>query len=804
MLGNITIFQNITSTDTPFHPPIEKILDRIKSGKSKDLVEAIRKEKDKADRNILKKKLPAICFSGEFPKRADNAIIEHSGIICLDFDGFKTASRRKAIREGMEADNYVLSVFTSPSGDGLKVLVKIPRDIENHTRYFNALQEYWNFEEFDTSCKNISRVCYESYDPSIYINYDSEVWDTAAEERFEEVDRSESSATIAVTEEGEIIRRLIIWWDREYGLIEGKKNDNLFILASAMNKFGIPKSTCEYALREYDQGKQKIRTEIETLIRSAYKATGEFNTKVFEDGDKIHELKRKLKQGELKEEIQSEIIEEYEVDKKEAKAIVDKLDKAASEGIQKFWTKSNKGVVAIQHDRFTEFLQDNGFYKFYPEGSKNFIFVRKVSNRVKNTTEKTIKDFVLGYIKKRVKDRAVWNHFADKVRYFKEDFLAMLEAIEIQFMRDTAEDSYLFFKNVAVRITKDNAETIEYEELPGWIWEDQMIDRDYDQCDGSGCEYRQFIRNISGDDKSRVESVESTIGFLLHGYKPSSYCPAVILNDEIISENPEGGTGKGIFVTAISHLRKTVKIDGKMFRFDKSFPYQTVQQDTQVLAFDDVQKNWKFENTFPLITEGMTLEKKNKDAIFIDFPRSPKIIVTTNYAIRGTGNSFDRRKWELEFKQFYTKDNTPRDEFGHDLFTDWTEVEWCIFDNYMINCLQLYLDKGFIKSPFKNLRARKLIAATNHDFYEFMNDKNNKFRRDGVQHLAASIFNDFVEDYPDYAPRAKRALSRNFFIQWLMIWGEYEYGGESERDRGTNGIWVQFNVKKKEKEQTLF
>jgi hypothetical protein len=31
----------------------------------------------------------------------------------------------------------------------------------------------------------------------------------------------------------------------------------------------------------------------------------------------------------------------------------------------------------------------------------------------------------------------------------------------------------------------------------------------------------------------------------MHGYKNLSYCPAVILNDEVISDNPEGGTGKG-------------------------------------------------------------------------------------------------------------------------------------------------------------------------------------------------------------------------------------------------------------------
>jgi len=689
----------------------------------------------------------------------------------------------------------VLSVFTSPSGDGLKVLVKIPPVIENHVRHFNALQEYWNFEEFDATCKNVSRVCYESYDPKVYVNYDSEVWDKMADETYREVPKTTVNTTIAITEEDEIIKRLLIWWNKKHGLVEGEKNNNLYILAASMNKFGIPKSTCMYALRDYDQGKEKIRKEIDSIVRSAYEVVNEHNTKVFEDADKMHSLERKIKRGESKQEIEEQIISEHNIDKKQAKAIVHQIDKKAQEDIQVFWKKSDKGIVSIQHDRFSEFLQDNGFFKFYPEGSKNFIFVRRVSNRVKNTTEQTIKDFVLGYIRKRVEDRAVWNFFADKVRFFKEDFLAMIEAIEIQFMEDTLTESYLFFKNVSIKVMKDSVDIIEYEKLPGWIWEDQMIDRDFRDCDGKACEFRQFIRNVSGDEPKRVESVESTIGFLLHGYKPPSNCPAVILNDEIISENPEGGTGKGILTQAIGHIRKASIIDGKMFSFDKSFPYQTVQQDTQILAYDDVPKNWKFENIFSLITEGMTLEKKNKDAIKIKFSESPKIIVTTNYALRGSGNSFDRRKWELELKQFYSKDFTPREEFGHDLFTDWNNEEWCIFDNYMVGCLQMYLDRGFVKSPFKNLRARKLIAATNHDFFEFMNDKHNEYRIIGVKHLAASAFNRFVDDYPDYAPRAKRALSRSFFIQWFMTWGEYEHGGESERTRGANGIEVEFNNK---------
>ena len=89
MTQTVTIFKDIKDIDTPFHVEINLILDRIREGKSKELVTKIRREKNKSERNELKKKLPSICFSGKFSKRADNSLLEHSGLICLDFDGYQ-------------------------------------------------------------------------------------------------------------------------------------------------------------------------------------------------------------------------------------------------------------------------------------------------------------------------------------------------------------------------------------------------------------------------------------------------------------------------------------------------------------------------------------------------------------------------------------------------------------------------------------------------------------------------------------------------------------------------------------------
>ena len=173
--------------------------------------------------------------------------------------------------------------------------------------------------------------------------------------------------------------------------------------------------------------------------------------------------------------------------------------------------------------------------------------------------------------------------------------------------------------------------------------------------------------------EERINSMYSTIGYMMHGYKNLSYCPAVILNDEVISDNPEGGTGKGLFMKGLSQMKKLVVIDGKSFNFERSFAYQLVSADTQLLCFDDVKKYFDFERLFSVVTEGLTLEKKNKDAIKIPFSKSPKIAITTNYAIRGKGSSFERRKWELELAQHYTKEFTPLVEFGKHFFGEWDD-----------------------------------------------------------------------------------------------------------------------------------
>ena len=777
-------------TSTPFHRPVEVILKRIKDGSSKVLCKKIRTEKDKEARNRLKQELPAICFSGSFNKRADNSIIEHSGLICLDFDIFKKKQDMLSKKEELTKDKYTFSVFVSPSGNGLKVLVKIPAQEEGHKNYFLALEKHYNSPQFDKACKNISRVCYESFDPLLFYNPNSKTWTEMEAEEHEHLNHRTSRITLKVDDENEIVRRLRRWWDVKYGMVDGERNNNIYILAAAFNDFGVAKSLAQYMLAGYES-KNFPKSEINQIINSAYKNSQNFNTKFFEDSDRVDLIKNQIKRGVPKKEVRSRL-KESEVEAGVIDSVINRIEQDDSN--KEFWAKSQKGQVSLVHNLFKEFLEENGFYKFSPSGSKSFVFVKVTNNLIDNTSEDQIKDFVLEYLSDQ-EDIAVYNFFADKTRFFKEDFLNMLSSVDVYFIQDDRDTAYLYYKNCAVKVTKDDVAIIDYIDLGGYVWSDQVIDRDFKFCKSDACDYKTFVSNISGDNAETVASVESTVGFLLHGYKNLGYCPAVILNDEIISDNPEGGTGKGLFVNAIGQLKKTVTLDGKSHSasLDANFSFQLVSADSQILVWDDVKRNFEFERLFSVITEGITLEKKNKDAIYIPFSKSPKIVITTNYAIKGKGSSYERRKWELELKQFYTQENTPIKEFGRLFFGDWDEDEWCRFDNYMVGNLKSFLRTGLVKSDFKNLKIRKFIADTDHSFWEWATEPENTVITYNSIIKKQKLWLDFIKEYPDFGPRAKMSISVNKFYRWLRAFAIYQTQQEPTEGRDHEGRYIIFN-----------
>ena len=158
----VTLFKNVYEKKDPHHVTLKTALRRIQEGNSKSSISDVRNG-DKES----KLKLPVVCFSGEFSSRSDDALFEHSGYVILDFDHVDV----EATKQHPGTDDHIYACWTSPSGDGIKALVKITNP-ERHRDHFRALVTYFDKQygiQVDESGINESRACFESYDPDIII-----------------------------------------------------------------------------------------------------------------------------------------------------------------------------------------------------------------------------------------------------------------------------------------------------------------------------------------------------------------------------------------------------------------------------------------------------------------------------------------------------------------------------------------------------------------------------------------------------------------------------------------------------------
>jgi len=134
------------------------------------LVDQIRAEPDKAKRNELKKRLPAITPSGTFVKRRADQLVKHSGYIALDFDNCDPQQAKNKLFN-------IVNVFyagLSASGRGCWALIPI-HNPEHHRRHFDALRADFEAQglEVDPACKDVCRLRFYSYDLDPVFNLDA-------------------------------------------------------------------------------------------------------------------------------------------------------------------------------------------------------------------------------------------------------------------------------------------------------------------------------------------------------------------------------------------------------------------------------------------------------------------------------------------------------------------------------------------------------------------------------------------------------------------------------------------------------
>jgi hypothetical protein len=148
------------------NPTIDKLRQYVKEGNLK----AYKEEKVN---------LPLYRLNGSFKGWSDSDLIEANGLMTIDLDKFPNFERLEEERELLELIPFVFAVFISPSGEGLKALIRIPKvkTADEYKARFLAFKNTLNSPYFDDSNSNISRACFTSYDAKPYINYDAKVFE---------------------------------------------------------------------------------------------------------------------------------------------------------------------------------------------------------------------------------------------------------------------------------------------------------------------------------------------------------------------------------------------------------------------------------------------------------------------------------------------------------------------------------------------------------------------------------------------------------------------------------------------------
>jgi hypothetical protein len=170
----VSCFENFSTTNKPILTTIGKLLDCIRSGGKKvaNQIYQIRCAKDDATRKSLKRNLPMAMWQGVFSNRSNNGLQSLSSVMCVDIDHIPQAL--DGLKLQLQDEPWVLAFFTSPSGDGLKVLVKTDcYSPAYYTQCYQQLEDLFMQRygiKVDHAGATLGQACYMSYDPQLYVN----------------------------------------------------------------------------------------------------------------------------------------------------------------------------------------------------------------------------------------------------------------------------------------------------------------------------------------------------------------------------------------------------------------------------------------------------------------------------------------------------------------------------------------------------------------------------------------------------------------------------------------------------------
>ncbi|MEG2573694.1 MAG: DNA primase, partial [Bacteroides sp.] len=467
-------------------------------------------------------------------------------------------------------------------------------------------------------------------------------------------------------------------------------------------------------------------------------------------------------------------------------------------------------VYEFRYVNSQNFLQNRGFGRFR-RLDYTWQFVQLEPPVVRVIEASDARDFLFNFAKhyccKDVNEMLI----KGVSQYVGPDKLSLINFIEPHFLKANRDSQYFYFEKTCWEINAKSIKELDYSNITHHIWEEQRKNfsatlinvpmirfskgengmYNYEMSElGKKCHFLRFLQNTSNftwrkeqarakgeqvdidaeelqENKVHLLSKLCAIGYMLMECKDPNVSRAVVGMDGKQSEVGEsnGRSGKSLIGELFRAVSTITYIDGKKRdMFADNFLWNDVVEKTKIVFIDDVLLGFRFENLFPSITGDWSVNYKGGRRVTFPFSCSPKIYISTNHAISGTGSSFTDRQWLLAFSDYYNSSHKPADDFGCLFFSEWDYDQWNLTWNLLANCIQLYLTYGVVESPGERLEQRCLRQSMTEEFISWAEEYFSS-----SEHINRPIVrNDMKESYYESVPSDRKWVKSTEFKKRIV------------------------------------
>jgi len=463
-------------------------------------------------------------------------------------------------------------------------------------------------------------------------------------------------------------------------------------------------------------------------------------------------------------------------------------------------TGEESSKLVYDHENWTKFIKEIGLRKVYVDEWDEQRLIQTDENGISRWMSPSwALDYQIDMI--RTQDNNIAVNFSQKrasslLKDNMADYHFGCETYNPP--KDSLENVLVPFRNGMLVITKKGCELMEGDYMGYDILMDMpTVRRDWkeDYCES---EFQTFLEHACGslEDaphwKDRFKAVCSMLGYLVCRAKENVNYFCVLIEESMTENN--GGTGKSLIMKSVGEWRTRRIKDMKNYDSNtKRFFWGGIAKERpDYVVFDDLPKGFKVEDFYTMITGDMSYEQKGKDERVMKYKDLPKFVGATNYFLLGIGNSMQRRVRFFEISNHYNGSMTPFDEFGHNLFEDWSDAEWHRFDTFIMRCCATYLEHGLVQY-FGDNSVVKMLDANLEDLADVLDD----FTKELPRWFTVTEVVDLVHNESTKFRKANKSTIIGKVKAYCELKGLVydDHGGNVKKHNGETKRWIVIDEK---------